>query len=97
MNGNKVHEKIRNISMTNESEVRHQQVTEVGKEAGDFLTFPYSPEPLPFPENTTLKANYSGRTGNTVAEYQDIADTECNRHIRGQFGYRKLLYVKATF
>ncbi|MCT7051964.1 hypothetical protein, partial [Salmonella enterica] len=51
------------------------------KEDGDFLTFLHFPESLPFPENTALKANYSIRTENTVSEYQDIADTECNQHI----------------
>lgn len=79
MNGNKGQKKTKNISMANESEVQHQQITDVSKEDGDFLTLLYSPQPSP--ENTALKANYSIRTGNTVAEYQDIANTECNRHI----------------
>lgn len=78
MNGNKAHKKTKNISINNVNEVQHQQVTEVSKEDGDFLHFP---ESLPFPENTALKANYSIRTENTVSEYQDIADTECNQHI----------------
>ncbi|RRF73499.1 hypothetical protein EAO30_03045 [Klebsiella pneumoniae] len=81
MNGNKAHKKTKNISINNVNEVQHQQVTEVSKEDGDFLTLLYSPQPLPSPENTALKANYSIRTGNTVSEYQDIADTECNQHI----------------
>lgn len=81
MNGNKVHKKTKNISMANESEVQHQQVTEVSKEAGDFLTLLHSPEPLLFLENTALKANYSIRTENTVSEYQNIANAECNQHI----------------
>ncbi|SWW45660.1 protein MceE [Klebsiella pneumoniae] len=81
MNGSKAHKKTKNISINNVNEVQHQQVTEVSKEDGDFLTLLYSPQPLPSPENTALKANYSIRTGNTVSEYQDIADTECNQHI----------------
>ena len=75
MNGNKAHKKTKNISINNVNEVQHQQVTEVSKEDGDFLTLLYSPQPLPSPENTALKAN------NSVSEYQDIADTECNQHI----------------
>ncbi|EDT8807972.1 TPA: hypothetical protein MM852_000879 [Salmonella enterica subsp. enterica] len=81
MNGNKAHRKTKNISIDNVNEVQHQQVTEVSKEAGDLLTLLHSPEPLPFPENTALKANYSIRTENTVSEYQDIADTKCNQRI----------------
>ncbi|EKS6156210.1 hypothetical protein QCB07_004412 [Salmonella enterica] len=81
MNGNKVQKKTKYISMTNESEVQHQQVTEVSNEAGDFLTLLHSPESLPFPENMELKASYFVRTENTVSEYKDIADTEYNQHI----------------
>ncbi|HBX6092364.1 TPA: hypothetical protein MH618_14635, partial [Klebsiella pneumoniae] len=62
MNGNKAHKKTKNISINNVNEVQHQQVTEVSKEDGDFLTLLYSPQPLPSPENTALKANYSIRT-----------------------------------
>ncbi|EJC3639527.1 hypothetical protein MYX88_004668 [Salmonella enterica] len=81
MNSNKVHNKTKKISMDNVSEVQHQQVTEASKEAGDFLTRLHSPESLPFPENTALKANYSIRTENTVSEYQVIVDRECKQHI----------------
>lgn len=81
MNSNKVHNKTKKISMDNVSEVQHQQVTDASKEAGDFLTRLHSPESLPFPENTALKANYSIRTENTVSEYQVIVDRECKQHI----------------
>ena len=46
MNGNKAHKKTKNISINNVNEVQHQQVTEVSKEDGDFLTLLYSPQPL---------------------------------------------------
>jgi len=81
MNGNKVHKNTKKISMGNESEVQHQQVTKVSKEAGDFRTLFHSPAPLPFLENTASKANYSARKENTVFAYQNIANTECNQHI----------------
>lgn len=68
MNGNKVHKKTKNISMNNVNEVQYQRLTEVSNEAGDFHTLLHSPAPQPCPENT-------------VSEYQDIAEIECNQPI----------------
>lgn len=73
MSCDKVHKKIKNISISNESEVQHQLVIEMGKEVTGILTLFNSPKSLSFPEHAGLKANYFSRTESTVAGYQHIA------------------------
>lgn len=73
MSCDKVHRKLKNISIFNECEMQHQQVTEMGKAVTGFLALFNFPKSQSLPENAGLKANYFSIAENTVAGYRHIS------------------------